>query len=64
MFWISVEVWRFMSISTLVLFSVPDSRKEEDAGHEESVSLLLSSHELYIYFFFFSGRKEITGGSS
>jgi len=46
-----------MGIATLVLFSVPDSRKEEDAGHEGSVSLLFSSYELYTSFSFPAGRK-------
>jgi len=46
-----------MSIATLVLFSVPDSRKEEDTGHEGSVSLLFSSHGLYTSFSFPVGRK-------
>jgi hypothetical protein len=57
MFWISVEFCKFMSVATLVSFSVPDSRKEEDAGHEGSVSLLFSSHELYFSFSFPIGRK-------
>lgn len=54
-----------MSIATLVLFSVPDSRIEEDAGHEGSVCY--SHHTNCILLFLFrsegnNSRLELAEG--